>query len=667
MAEGTAGVSMRFGGQAWPRSQGHHAARQANKHYLAQALRPPVPRTGSPLPDSSLLDYGIIGDLHSAALVSNQGSLDWLCWPRFDSPSIFARLLDREKGGHLRISPLGRFDSSQEYEPRTNILRTHFDAKGGRATLEAFMPVTEIDHHEYGDHEVQLRFTVQEGTVTAGIEFAPRFNYALGATMLRSSPYGVLAMQGDERATLSTPATLAVQGDVATGEWTGHKGDSLGLTLRHDEQMVRPYDDGDSVAKHNRTAAFWEGWCARGLYEGPWQASVLRSALTLRLLTYAPTGALVAAATTSLPESPGGSRNWDYRFSWVRDSSFTMTVLHGLGYTREARRYVRWLRRLLRGTIKNVGQLRVCYGLEGETDLPEVELGHLRGYLDSRPVRIGNEAVKQFQLDIFGNLADAIHRAYHMPEGHPDEAWRSLQAIADHVCKHWQEPDHGIWEVRAPKVRYTHSALMSWVALDRAAKVAAARGQEERAARWRDVREAIREAILRDGWSDAKRSFVQSFGSQAIDASLLLVPLVGFLPAGDPRVQDTLHRIRQELGSGPFIHRYRAPDGLPGQEGAFLICSFWMVEALAMAGETREARERFDALCRLAGPLGLFSEEVDPETGGPLGNFPQALTHLSQIQAALALERQTQAPLARSLTPPSVPVEVPIATIEPRA
>ncbi len=649
-------------------SPGRHAGRRSNKHYLVQVLRLPVLRTGSRLPESSLLDYGIIGDMHSAALLSNQGSLDWLCWPRFDSPSIFARLLDREKGGHLSITPLDLVESSQEYEPRTNILRTHFVAKDGRATLEAFMPVAEIDHHEYGDHEVQLRFKVQEGNVPAGIEFAPRFNYALGATTLQSSPHGVLAMQGDERATLSTPATLAVHGDVATGEWTGRKGDTLGITLRHDEQMVRPYDEADSVAKHNRTAAYWEGWCARGRFEGPWQASVLRSALTLRLLTYAPTGALVAAATTSLPESPGGSRNWDYRFSWVRDSSFTMTVLHGLGYTREARRYVRWLRRLLRGTIKNVGQLRVCYGLEGETDLPEIELGHLRGYLDSRPVRIGNDAVKQFQLDIFGHLADAIHRAYHTPEGHPDEAWRSLQAIADHVCRHWQEPDHGIWEVRAPKVRYTHSALMSWVAIDRATKVAVARGQEERAARWRDEGEAIREAILRDGWSEAKRSFVQSFGSQAIDASLLLVPLVGFLPADDPRVQDTINRIRQELGSGPFIHRYRAPDGLPGEEGAFLICSFWMVEALAMAGETAEARERFDALCRLAGPLGLFCEEVDPATDGPLGNFPQALTHLSQIQAALALEERSNEQMARNLiTPSRKRIEVPIATIEPRA
>lgn len=601
-----------------------------------------------------MLDYGIIGDLHSAALVSNQGSVDWLCWPRFDSPSIFARLLDREKGGHLRVAPVGAFQSSQEYEPRTNILRTRFVANEGVATLEAFMPVSEIDNHEYGEHEVQLRFTVQEGTVTAAIEFAPRFHYALGETVLRSSPHGVLALQGDERVALSTPALLAVQGDLATGEWTGGKGDRLGLTLRHDERLVRPYDEADSAAKHNRTVAYWEGWCARGRYEGPWQGAVLRSALTLRLLTYAPTGALVAAATTSLPESPGGSRNWDYRFSWVRDSSFTMSVLHGLGYTREARRYVRWLRRLLRGTINNIGQLRVCYGLEGETDLPEVELGHLRGYLDSRPVRIGNEAVKQFQLDIFGSLADAIYRAYQTAEGHPDEAWRSLQAIADHVCKHWQEPDHGIWEVRAPKVRYTHSALMSWVALDRATKVAAARGQADRAASWQADLKGIREAILRDGWSEPKRSFVQSFGSQAIDASLLLVPIVGFLPASDPRVLDTIQRIREELGSGPFIHRYKAPDGLPGQEGAFLICSFWMVEALTMAGETREARDRFDALCRLAGPLGLFGEEVDPATNGPLGNFPQALTHLSQIQAALALERQHETPATRRRRAPTL-------------
>jgi GH15 family glucan-1,4-alpha-glucosidase len=422
MPDRTAGLAKRVapGIAPGPEAQGLLAAKATRR----------MPSARSRLPDSSLLDYGVIGDLHTAALVSSQGSVDWLCWPRFDSPSIFARLLDRGKGGHLRIAPVGPFQSSQEYEPRTNILRTRFVTQGGRATLTAFMPVSEIDHHEYGDHEVQLSFAVEEGTVTAGIEFAPRFNYALGATTLRSSPNGVLALQGDDKVALATSATLTVQDDVALGEWTGSKGDRLGLTLRHDESLVRPHDEADLVAKHNRTAAYWEGWCARGRYEGPWQAAIVRSALTLRLLTYAPTGALVAAATTSLPESPGGTRNWDYRFSWVRDSSFTMSVLHGLGYSREARRYVRWLRRLLRGTLSNVGQLRVCYGLEGETDLPEIELNHLRGYLDSRPVRIGNEAVKQFQLDIFGSLADAIHRAYQTPEGHPDEAWRSLQAIA---------------------------------------------------------------------------------------------------------------------------------------------------------------------------------------------------------------------------------------------
>lgn len=588
----------------------------------------------------SLLDYGIIGDLHSAALVSRHGSVDWLCWPRFDSPSVFARLLDEDHGGHLRVAPVGPFGSSQEYEPRTAILRTRFAAPSGRATLEAFMPVSESDGHASGEHEVHLRFTVEEGEVTAGIEFAPRFGYAAAPTDLRAGPHGVLAAQGGETAALSTPASLAVRGGAAVGQWTGARGDSLGLSLRYDEPVLRRHDDDGQAAKRARTAEFWEAWCSRGRHAGPWGPAIERSAVTLRLLTYAPTGALAAAATTSLPETVGGTRNWDYRFSWVRDSSLAMCALHGLGHTREARRYVRWLRRLLRGTASRVGELRVCYGLEGETELPELELGHLRGHRGSRPVRVGNEAAGQVQMDIFGSLADAIHRVDQAPGGlHHDDAWRGLQAIADHVGRHWQEPDHGIWEVRGPKARYTHSALMCWVALDRAMAAAHARGQPERAADWEAALHAIREAILRDGWSGRKQSFVQSFGSEAVDASLLLVPLVGFLPADDPRVRSTLRRIREELGAGPFIHRYRAPDGLPGDEGAFLLCSFWMVEALALSGELEEARERFAALCRLAGPLGLFSEQVDPATGDPLGNFPQALTHLSLIQAALALEK----------------------------
>lgn len=615
-----------------------------------------MPRSRAPLPPPSLLDYGIIGDLHSAALISRHGSLDWLCWPRFDSPSLFARLLDKDKGGHLRIAPAGAYRSSQEYEPRTNILRTQFITEHGRASLEAFMPISEIDGHEYSEQEVHLAFRVLEGTVTCEVEFAPRLHYAMGATTLHSHPNGVRASHGDESVTLSTAAPLAVQGDLAAGDWTGQQGQSLGFILRYGETLVRPFDDRDALAKHHRTAAYWEGWCARGRFDGPWQGSILRSALTLKLLTYAPTGALVAAATTSLPETIGGTRNWDYRYSWVRDSSFTVSVLHGLGYSLEARRYIRWLRRLLRGTISNIGQLRVCYGLEGESNLPEIELTHLRGYLDSRPVRVGNDAVKQFQLDIFGSLADAIHLSYQTPDGHPDEAWRSLQAIADHVCKHWKESDHGIWEIRGPKLRYTHSALMSWVALDRATRIATAKGLDERAVVWQEQAANIRDAILGDGWSARRNCFVQSFGSDVVDASLLLMPILGFLPADDPRVQGTIHRIREELGAGPFIHRYKADDGLPGREGAFLICSFWMVEALAMSGEDAEARERFDALCRLAGPLGLFCEEVDPATRDPLGNFPQALTHLSLIQAALALDRKPVAPLAQiaSLPEPAV-------------
>lgn len=590
-------------------------------------------------PTQPLIDYGVIGDLHSAALISKDGGLDWLCLPRFDSPSVFAALLDEDKGGRLSIRPSGAYESAQFYVRDTNVLRTEFSTSTGRAVLTSFMPVEELDLDEYAFHEVHLVFEVVEGRVRADVEFSPRFNYGLALTRLVGGDGGVRARGGGRNVVLASDAPMQIEGDVATGQWEGSAGDRVRLVLRYGTNLVRDVGAYETERKRATTEEFWRRWSERGTYNGRWRDAARRSSLALKLMTYAPTGALLAAATTGLPEAPGAERNWDYRYSWVRDSAFAMPAFHSLGYAREARRYLRWLRRLLRGLTSDLGDLRVCYGPEGETDAPEMELGHLRGYLDSRPVRVGNAAFRQFQLDIYGSIAHAIYEAYSLPAGFPDEAWRTARAIAEFVAEHWKDPDHGIWEIRGSKRRYTHSALMSWVAIDRALRIAQARGHLEYELEWKPVRDQIRETILSEGWDERRGAFVQVFGSRDLDASLLLVPVLGMLPATDPRVLSTIEAVKRELSVGPYVYRYRNPDGLEGQEGAFLCCSFWMVHALALAGRLEEAQERFDALGRLAAPLGLFSEQVDPATGRALGNFPQVLTHLSHLNAAVALHR----------------------------
>lgn len=580
----------------------------------------------------------MIGDLNTAALVSKDGSLDWLCLPRLDSPSVFAGLLDDGQGGWFRIAPTESYQSAQSYVPETNILQTEFVTPGGRGRLTSFMPVEEIDQEEYAFQEVHELVEVTSGKMPWEAEFFPRFNYGMALTRLEPRTHGLLATGGSQSVALSSDLPFQIEDGLAHAQWAGSGGDRFRVVLRSGTQFVRPIDAYESDLKRTATEAYWRAWVGRCTYRGRWDAPVRRSALALKLLTYSPTGALAAAVTTSLPEAPGKGRNWDYRYSWVRDSAFAMQVFNALGYAREARRYLRWLRRLLRGLSSNVGDLRVCYGLEGETEIPEFELGYLKGYLDSRPVRVGNAAFRQSQLDIFGSVSLAVYEAYRRPEGVPDEAWRTARALADYVIEHWQDPDHGIWEIRGPKRRYTHSALMSWVALDRAARLAEVRNHLEYVKAWEAERNRIRDAILHDGWNEARRSFVQSFGSEELDASLLLIPLVGFLDSQDPRVLSTIDKVQRELGEGPFVYRYRSDDGLEGREGAFLICSFWMVDALAKAGRVDEAQARFDELSRLVGPLGLFSEEVDPQSRRALGNFPQALTHLAHINAAIALD-----------------------------
>ena len=598
-----------------------------------------MPRRRPSKPTGSLVEYGVIGDLHSAALVSRHGSIDWLCFPRLDSPSVFAALLDAERGGAFSIAPSDPYESEQRYVAETNLLETRFETPTGRAVLTDFMPVETVDQEEYAFQELHRILVVEKGHVEGGAEFAPRFDYGRVPPNLTRHDHGIHANGASHNLVLSSDLPFEVDDDVALADWSLDEGQRLRFILRYGTEYVRRPEVYMTDVKVSLTTAFWKSWILPTTFDGRWRDPVLRSALALKLLIYAPTGALAAAATTSLPETPGGIRNWDYRYSWVRDSAYAMLAFQGLGFTREARRYLRWLRRLLRGLTRDVNELRVLYGLEGETDLAETELPHLRGYLESRPVRIGNAAIEQVQHDVYGSLVAAIYESYRFPEGFPDEAWRTVRAVAEHIVRNWERPDQGIWEIRGPPQRYTHSAVMSWVALDRALKIAETRLQGEYWDRWGRERDRIHATILERAWNPRLRSFTQTLDGTDVDASLLTIPLVGFLPPDDPRVLSTMEVLDLELGDGPFLYRYRNDDGLPGKEGAFLLCSFWMVHALAMAGRVEDAQRRFDALSNLAGRLGLFSEEVDPRTLKALGNFPQALTHLAHINAALALHK----------------------------
>jgi GH15 family glucan-1,4-alpha-glucosidase len=538
----------------------------------------------------------------------------------------------------MSIRPLEKYESEHLYEGDSNILHTLFTTPTGKARIIDFMPLEEIDRDDYNFQEVHRILEVTQGHLQGDVEFQPAFDYARVPTVLTKTRHGILATGAGQRLVLSSDQPFEIDQGVAFSSWDLHAGERLRFVLRFDTRFPRPVDAYGSDEKLEMTRAYWHRWIGRCSYRGRYADKVKRSALTLKLLTYSPTGAFAAAATTSLPETIGGERNWDYRYSWIRDSAFALEAMHGVGYSDLARRYLRWMRRLLRGLSTNVGDLRVCYGLEGESDLHEATLDHLRGYLDSRPVRIGNAAALQTQHDIYGAIANAFFEAYQRPEGFPDEAWRSLRALAEHVLKIWEKPDHGIWEIRGPVRRYTHSALMCWCVLDRSIKVASLRGHPESAEGWISERDRMREEIESKGWNEAKKAFVMTLdGGDDLDASLLAIPLVDFLPGTDPRVLSTLTAIDAELGQGPFIRRYKHDDGLAGSEGAFLILSFWMVCALARGHQVAPARRRFDELLGLAGPLGLYSEQVDPATRTALGNFPQAFTHLAMVNAALDL------------------------------
>jgi GH15 family glucan-1,4-alpha-glucosidase len=581
-------------------------------------------------------DYALIGDCRTAALVGRNGSIDWLCWPRFDSAACFAALLGTPDHGRWLIAPKDPAERvTRRYRPGTLILETEFQTETGSAVVIDFMRPT------VGAADLVRIVVGRLGSVTFSTELVMRFNYGAAAPWVSRFDDGSIdAIAGPERLVLRAPVELRGEDLKTVGEFTVKAGQTIPFVLSYGSSFEAPPAAIDTYRVLERTEAFWRKWSDRCPEVGPWTEAVKRSLITLKALTYAPTGGIVAAATTSLPEYLGGIRNWDYRYCWLRDATFTLLAFIHLGYYDEASAWRDWL---LRAVAGSAGQMQIMYGVGGERWLPELCVPWLPGYEHSSPVRIGNGAYEQMQLDVYGEIADAMFQAHEagMPPSERAEALRPV--ILKYLAKAWRAPDEGVWEVRGGPQLFIHSKVMAWVAFDRAAKQLKAAGLSEAHEQARGIAREIHTEVCERGFDRELNSFVQSYGSKQLDASLLLIPLVGFLPASDPRVRGTVQAIEQRLlVNGEFVLRYgteTARDGLPPGEGAFLACSFWLVDNYVLQGRFREARDLFERLLARCNDVGLLSEEIDPLSGRMLGNFPQAYSHVGIINCALNLTR----------------------------
>ena len=577
-------------------------------------------------------DYALIGDLETAALVSREGSIDWLCWPTFSSGACFAALLGTRENGYWKIFPgkKGRFVRRQ-YRPGTLIVETTIAGPKGEVVLIDFMPPR-------GKHSDVIRIVRGvRGKVDLRMDLTIRFDYGLRVPWVSHEDHELRAVAGSDLVVLRTEAPMHGEGMSTVSEFTVREGESVTFVMTNGSSMEEVPDKVDPERAMAETEQFWGEWAARCTYQGRYRETVERSLLTLKALSYRPSGGIVAAPTMSLPERIGGERNWDYRYCWIRDTAFLLLVLLKAGYQEEALEWRRWLLRAVAGTP---GQLQTIYGLCGERQIPELEATWLAGYRHSKPVHIGNAAASQFQMDVFGEVIAALTRMAEAEDDIRVDAAELLEALADHLCHVWQQPDDGIWEVRGKRRHFTHSKVMAWVALDRAVKQHEKVGGKGDVARWRKNRDMIHREVCKKGFSKRRNSFVQSYGSSALDASLLQTALVGFLPPEDPRIIGTVDAIQKNLTKGGLIQRYKTTgaDGLKGSEGEFLACSFWMVINLHLIGREPEARQMFERLIALANDVGLISEQYAPKTREMLGNFPQALTHLALVHAALTLD-----------------------------
>jgi GH15 family glucan-1,4-alpha-glucosidase len=623
--------------------------------------------------------YGVIGDCHSVVLVAPDGSVDWGCLPDFDSPALFCRLLDTERGGYFHIAPTdSAIPGSQRYLRGSNVLQTRFASIAGELVLTDFMPVETLSawqfrelnnntwRREDGSCHCLVRMaecTHGEVAITMTLKVSPEYAVSPSEISVIPDGMGAVISGGQQHVGLGVVGAYRVPSfrmEVVPDPEGMHASIIVQATLQEGERLVFALGVGRNAQAARRLAErelhernfdwelahtlhCWRTWAEGSRYRGPYAERVERSALVLKLMTYAPTGAIVAAPTTSLPEGLGGVRNWDYRFTWLRDATFTLYALSVLGFTEEAHAFTHWLRKL---SYSNGEDLQIMYGIRGERELAERELGHLRGYWDSQPVRVGNGAVGQKQLDVFGEVLDCIHfyrrqgGFEHYGEQLEGPLWAMLRLLVENVCAHWQDPDSGIWEVRGELRHFVYSKVMCWVALDRGIRAAEQLHLEADVLRWRQVREQIRADILTYGYNTQLGAFTQSYGSTALDAVTLLLPLVGFIPPDDPRMRSTVDRIIERLTDRQgFVYRYLSDDGLPGDEGTFTMCTFWLVDNLAMQGRVDEARSLFERILACSGRLGLFSEEIDAQMGMALGNYPQAFTHIALINSAYNLKK----------------------------
>jgi len=592
--------------------------------------------------------YGVIGDMRSVALIGRDGSLDWCCLPYFDSPSVFAAILDDRKGGRWSFTPHGEPSLKQMYLPETNVLVTRFFSDEGMAELTDFMPIGP----EAGGQTTQTARQIVRmakairGTVHFRVECRPAFDYARQPHELELTHGGNAAIFTAPQRRLVLKGTQALQRDenAVTADFTLNEGQEAWFVLRHLDCGADPgpmiEEPIDTANLLQETVRYWRAWSSHNQYHGRWREMVHRSALVLKLLTFLPTGAIVAAPTTSLPEEIGGVRNWDYRYCWVRDAAFTVYAQMRLGYTEEAAAFAHFIQARAKEESQDEGPLNVMYGIDGRHDLPEETLDHLDGYRGSRPVRVGNAAFGHLQLDIYGELMDALYLydKYGTPLSY--DIWMQIERMLDWLVKNWQQPDQSIWEVRGGRRQFTYSKLQCWVALDRGVRLARKHSFPTEGDTWRMERNKIYNAIMEQGWNERDASFTQYFGADAVDASSLMFPLMLFISPKDPRMLSTIERIRKDLVSDTLVRRYNtqkaARDGLPGGEGSFSVCSFWLVEAMARAGYVEDAQLLFEKMLSYANHLGLFSEEISAK-GELLGNFPQALTHLGLISAAYNL------------------------------
>lgn len=594
-----------------------------------------------------IADYALVSDCHSAGLVSRAGSLDWLCLPRFDRPSVFGRLLDAS-AGHWAIRPTETGEVTRRYREHTMVLETTFRTEAGTARLVDAMSLDPNEHgHDLGAGApgILLRLVEGlEGEVEFEVEYAPRPEYGLIDPLLVLVEGGVMCRGGAEVLALSTPEAPSLERSTATLRFTLRGGETAGFALDHAsswEEAPRLLGQKEIRERVEGTAAAWREWSsAHQRYEGPWSDLVYHSGRVLQALTFQPTGAIVAAPTTSLPETVGGERNWDYRYAWVRDASFTLEALWVAACPDEAVKFFAWMTGAVAGQLDDGSDLQIMFGVGGERDLTERELPHLSGWRDSRPVRVGNGAWNQRQLDVYGELLAAAERLQDQLGSLDDATRRLLVQVADAAAARWRERDQGIWEIRGEPRDFVYSKLMCWVALDRAIRLAPVLRSEDRVQEWTATMREIRDAILEQGWSERAGAFTQSFGSDHLDASNLMMPIVGFLPPDDPRILATIAATEERLTDDRgLVFRYVVDDGLEGTEGTFLLCTFWLAQAQAMAGRVEKARATFEAASRYANDVGLLSEEVNEETGELLGNFPQAFSHIGLINAAWAISQ----------------------------